>query len=595
MTATSRVSGKKASDHERPAQANAKPLPATVRRGALWSVASAAQLRAANVITTAVIAHILDPRDFGIFAVALTAYTIVYSLGEFGVGSCLVRADLDIDALAPTMNTVAVATSAVQAAAMILFAKPIAVALGSPAAAGPIKAMALVVIIIGIFTIPSTRLIRDFRQDKVFLAEVCSVAASTVVLLLLAKTGSGAMAFAWSRVVGQFVTGCVVFVSAPKDYRFGVTRGALSVLFRIGLPLGMSGFVNYILLNVDYALIGHQLGATALGTYVLAFNVATWPASLLGFMISNVSMPAFSRVKDDADRLKYAIVSALRAISLVVMPMSALTVALARPLVLTLYGTKWAASAKVLSILALYGAISLICLLFANMLAGLGRTRLLLLIQIAWIVVLVPAMTLGVRFGNISGAAFAHIVVIGPIVLPCYLFALRKAAGVRLVALARAVVSALLASLIAALVARGIASQFTNSLAQLIMGLAAGSLIYLVAVAPQAINLLNRGRSEKLYGRRILRFYNKTARLVGLPGSNGPRHSIKGDGRHAPQTLAHGVGRPEDAELGLTDVTRSDESQLAALDLLISLARPVPVIGGPMYLTGPLERYSIDG
>ena len=36
---------------------------------------------------------------------------------------------------------------------------------------------------------------------------------------------------------------------------------------------------------------------------VLAFNVASWPASLLGAVINNMSMPAFSRVKHDPNLL----------------------------------------------------------------------------------------------------------------------------------------------------------------------------------------------------------------------------------------------------------------------------------------------------
>ena len=120
------------------------------------------------------------------------------------------------------------------------------------------------------------------------------------MLFLLAISGSGAMAFAWSMVVGHFVSGCVVVASLPKHYRPDVARSALSVLFRFGLPLGGANLVNYILLNIDYALVGHIMGAVALGSYVLAFNVASWPASLLGAMVNNVSMPAFSRVKHDA-------------------------------------------------------------------------------------------------------------------------------------------------------------------------------------------------------------------------------------------------------------------------------------------------------
>ena len=461
---------------------------------------------------------------------------------------------------------------------MIAFARPIAAALGSVDATGPIKVMALVVMIVGVFAVPSAQLVRDFKQDKLFLAEVISFVPSTVILLLLAKSGSGAMAFAWSRVVAQFVSGFVLFVSVPKNYRPGFARSALSPLFRFGLPLGGANVINYILLNADYALVGHIMGAVALGTYVLAFNVASWPASLLGAMINNVSMPAFSRVKDDAELLRVAIASSVRAVSLVVMPISALTMTLALPLVLTLYGAKWSASAEVLSVLSIYGTISIICVLFANMLVALGRMKAILVVQLVWLSALVPAMVLGVHRGGIVGAAVAHIAVIGPIVLPSYLLVLKRASGVRLTELARAILPALSAALSVAIIANKTASQFASPAVKLIVGLLAGGLIYIIATAPQAIELLNRGRTANLRGRRVLRLYRSSARLVGLPVSTPPKHAARSGTSRAQQASPayQAPGWTERRPARVIEGASADAAQsaAAALALLMSLARP---------------------
>jgi lipopolysaccharide exporter len=561
-----------------------QPLAARVRRGALWSIASTLVLRLASILITAVVAHILSPRDFGVFAVALTAYAIVSAIGELGVASCLIRADLDIDSLAPTMATISLTTSAILAGAMAAFARPIAAVLGSAGAAGPVRVMALAVMLVGVFAVPGAQLVRDFKQNKLFLSNIISFVPSTVVLLLLAKSGGGAMAFAWSRVVGQLVSGCVLIASVPKNYRPGIARSALSLLFRFGLPLASANFVNYILLNVDYALVGHLMGAISLGTYVLAFNVASWPSTLLGAMINNVSMPAFSRVKHDADLLKNAMASALRALSLVVMPMCGLIMALARPLVLTLYGVKWAASAEVLTILSLYSAVSVICLLFANILAGLGRTKFLLVVQLVWLGSLAPAMALGVRQGGIVGAAFAHIAIIGPVVLPSYLFALKRTTGVSLAALAKASLPAFLATVAAALAALGTAEQFADPLAQLITGLVAGSLTYLLAVGPQVIVLLDRGQATRLPVGRVLRLYNMAARLVGLHVGGGPKHSANSGVRRGKQTQER--VRLDRSARPAAEVKR--DRQAVALGVLLSLARLVETADlTPAVLTRP--------
>lgn len=513
-----------------------RPLSARVRRGALWNILGTLLLRLSNVAVTAVVAHILAPGDFGVFTVALTAYAIIANLGELGVASCLVRGDLDIDAMAPTMVTVSVTTSAIFAGAMAAFAPRIATALGSVHGAGPVRIMALVLFTSGIFAVPSAQLTRDFKQEKLFLANVISLLPSTAALILLAKSGSGAMAFAWSRVIAQLIMGCIMAASVDKRYPPGLARSALSLLFRFGLPLAGANFVNYILLNVDYAFVGHLIGAAGLGIYMLAFNLASAPGLLLGNVINSVSLPAFSRVKHEPDLLKNAMTGAVRVISLILMPMCALMIALARPLVLTLYGAKWAATAEVLSVLALYGAISIICVLFANMLTSLGKTEFILAVQILWIGALIPAMALGVHRNGIVGAAVAHIAVIAPLVLPAYLLALKRATGIRLTMLGKAASFPLLAALTAALAARVTAGHFASPLIQLLSGATTGGLVYLALATPQAMAWLSEQQAAKLHRLRIFRIYMTAARSVGLPAGNG--HWRRAGKHRAPRTRA---------------------------------------------------------
>jgi lipopolysaccharide exporter len=520
-SSTSELSSHEVSSQRLPSQGDSPRLSVLVRRGALWNALSTLLLRLVNVVVTAVVAHILDPRDFGVFAVALTAYTIIFSLSEFGVASCLVRADLDIDAMAPTMFTVSLLTSAVAAGTMAVFAKPIATALGSADGAQAIRVMAFAVLISGFSAVPGAQLTRDFKQDKLFLANIISLIPSTVALLVLAKLGSGALAFAWSRVIASGVMCCVMVASVPKHYMPGISRSALSVLFTFGVPLAGANIVNFVLINVDYAFVGHLMGAVALGAYVLAYTIASSPTLLLSSVINSISMPAFSRVKSDPERLKNAMTSALRMLSLILMPMCFLMMALSRPLVLTLYGAKWEASAEVLSILSIYGGISIICVLFANMLTSLGKARFTLAVQLLWLGALVPAMAFGVHWNGIVGAAVAHIAVIVPLVLPSYLFALRRATEIRLTMLGKAILPSLLAGAAAAIAARSIASQFADPLTQLVTGLTVGCAVYVVAAAPQILAWLNQMQAARQRAPRLFRLYDTMARVVRLPANSG--------------------------------------------------------------------------
>jgi lipopolysaccharide exporter len=503
-------------------------LGSDVRRNALWNMAATMLLRLSSIGVMAIVARIMDPHAFGIFAVASTVFVIVSAIGEFGVSSCLARADLDIERLAPTMVSVSLITGCAVAGITFVYARPIAAALGSADAAGPVRVLTITIVLASLFATPTAQCVRDFRQDKIFLANAISTIPSTVLLLVLAKSGSGAMAFAWSRAFGQLIAGSIVVYYTPKSYPPGMTRYALSVLFKFGIPLSAANFVGYILQNIDYALIGRLMGTVILGTYVLAFNMASWSTTLLGGVMNGVSLPAFSRVKHDPVLLKENIITATRAVALIVLPMCTLVIVLARPLVLLMYGSRWQEAATVVPILTIYGVISVMCLLFSSMLAALGKTRVILGVQLLWLVALAIAMWIGVRRNGIVGAATAHVVVVSLLVLPCYLFALRRATGVRITRVCKAVLPATVAAVLAALVSWMLVSRLSTPLLQVLGGGLVGSLAYLSAMLPQAVILFRRDLLSNRKVRRIMRFYHDLGSIIGLeigvPSRHGTRH-----------------------------------------------------------------------
>lgn len=460
------------------------PLGPRVRRGAIWSGANALLLRLANIAIMAVVARLLLPHDFGVFAVAITVHAVVSSVGELGVSAVLARGDVDPEEVAGTVAAISITSSLVLGGAMMLFAEPVAAALGSSEAEGPVRVMALAVLLVGVFAVPGAELVRDFRQDRLFLATVVGFVPANVLLVVLASSGGGAMSFAWSRVVGQLITGAVMVASVGHYYRPVLRREVAGRVLRFGLPLAGANFVGWTLLNADYALVGPLLGPVELGLYMLAFNVASWSTALLGAMINNVAMPAFSRVRDDAQARARAVSSATQAVGSIALPLCALTLVLAGPLVETLYGDRWAEAAPALSILAVYGALFVICLLFGNVLVGQGHPRVLLYVQLAWLAALLPAMVMGVRLAGIVGAGVAHLVVVTCVVLPAYLIALRRWEIARPGQLIRALAAPFAGSCSAGAVAALVSALFAPAFVKLVVGGAAGTLLYAVVMSP---------------------------------------------------------------------------------------------------------------
>ena len=100
--------------------------------------------------------------------------------------------------------------------------------------------------------------------------------------------------------------------------------------------------------------------------------------------------------------------------------------------------------------MALYGILYSFTLLYVNVLVAAGKTSQLLMIQVAWVATLVPAIVLTVPLWGLQGVAGAHVVTIGLVAVPAYVTAIVRATGVRVSSVLRIVLRPVVAAVLAA-------------------------------------------------------------------------------------------------------------------------------------------------
>lgn len=486
MTAAKAVA---ASDGVDEATTNAS-LDGRVRRGSLWLGGNSIVMRVSNILVMVVVARIVAPNEFGVFALAVVAHAAIVTSAELGIGAAIARRDLDADAIAPSAVTISVGLSALFGGLLALFADPVATALGSVEAASALRILSISVALSGVFVVPSAQLQRDFRQDVIFNTSLIGTIVGSGVLIWLALVGDGAEAFAWSRVAGQLITGVLVVVALAKRYAPGWHGPSVGLLLRFGVPLALANLLSQVVTNVDYVFVGHALDLRDVGLYTLAFNVSSWASSVIASVLNGIVLPAFSAVRANDGDVIGALRTSTRVVSLVAFPIAALTCGLAGPLIVTLYGERWADAAGVVVILSVYGAIAAVGQLFANILIASGRTVVLFSVQIAVLVVLLPALWLGISWMGLVGAGLAHVATAVLITLPVYVLSVRRVLGGGLDAMARGAGWPLAAASIAGGVAYAVSLALPQPWLQLLVGGASGGLVYVLLTARQLMLLL---------------------------------------------------------------------------------------------------------
>lgn len=408
--------------------AAAPTLRSKVGRGLAWSTVNTVVGRVGQLFVGVALARLIAPSEFGVFAAALVVLTVVVSISELGVSVAIVQAKdrAEVDRIAPVVTTVSVASGAVLAALMALLAPWLAQALGAPAATGPIRVLALSLVIAGLSATPSACMQREFRQDRKLIADTVSFAVTTAVALAMASADYGAWSLAWSRVAGNVVLFAFTFALASARYRPAWDAALARRLLRFGLPLAGASIVVFAVMNVDYAVIGNILGPTQLGIYVLAFNLSGWPVGAFSSTVRAVSLPAFSELRADPLRHQASFGRALGMLFVPVVPACVLLGVLGGPLVRFVYGSRWSDAAGPLAFLAVVGASRVALELAYDFLVSAGESDAAFRLNLLWLLSLIPTLIVAAHVGGITGVGAGHVVALCLVVLPAYLVVLRR-------------------------------------------------------------------------------------------------------------------------------------------------------------------------
>jgi PST family polysaccharide transporter len=495
-------------------------------RGLRWSLIGAIVGRFGGLALGVVLARLLSPADFGLYAIALGAMYFVMHVNDVGLIAATVQWRGRIEEMAPTATTLAVAFSFAIYALFFAFAPAFAGLAGNPEAAPIVRLLTTVILIDGVTAVRAGYLVRTFQQQRITTANLMGLVVQATVAITLAVHGVGAMSFAAGQVSGALVIGVFVLWSAHMPWRFGFDGAVARRLMNFGVPLAMALGVEAILMNADYVIVGRTLGATALGFYLLAFNISGWAPGVLGTAIRWVSIPSFSRLSEEEGALAPAVHRSITALVTAVLPIGFLTAVLALPLVVFLYGADWVPAAPVLRFLVILGLARMLTQLALDILTGAGATRATLWFNLGWAVALVPALIIGTRADGARGAAIAHALVALLVALPLAFAALRRI-GVTLKPIARGLVRPLLAAAAAGALSTVVrelipGAAFVQLAATGVVGLATYAL--LVVPAEQRRTFIAQGR-ERLRAQRVRN--RVTPAVAGAPtaeGAHQPAH-----------------------------------------------------------------------
>lgn len=378
-------------------------------RGIVWNFLTYGLGKGGVLITTSVLARLLTKGDFGLVSFALIAINYLSVLKDLGLGVALVQRRDNIEEGANTVFTINLILGVFLSGVSYLLAPWMGNYFNEPMVAPVLRWLGLSFFINALGAVHGVLLVRELDYRRKLIPDLGNTIVKAVVSIGLAFAGYGVWALVFGQLLGSLASVILVWIVLPWRPRLSINVAIAGALISFGMSIILGDALSAIIDNTAYVIVGKLFGTEDLSIYTLAFRLPE--VILIGnlWVMSGVTYPAFSSIQNKPDEMKRGSLLAIRVIQLLAAPISVGLLLAADPIVRVVFGEQWVDVIPLLRVLAIYAWIYSIGYHVGDIYKAIGRPYILLILDVLTLVVLIPAILVGSRFGLI-GVVFGHLI-----------------------------------------------------------------------------------------------------------------------------------------------------------------------------------------
>ncbi|GMM93503.1 lipopolysaccharide biosynthesis protein [Qipengyuania sp. MTN3-11] len=357
---------------------------------------------AAQLITwssTILVVRLLDPADYGLFAMSQVVVTALAFLNGYGFAGALIQADsIDERDIGQAFGLLLLTNTAL-AIAQFLLAPLAADYFGQPLLTDILRLQVLLFLVVPFIALPDALLARKISFRFQALASMSGAITGAATALGMAWFGYGVWALVVAPILA-FGARAVVLVLAAKlrnRPRFGF-RGA-GAMIGFGGAMIACQFFWIVQSQADIVIAGRRFEIHDLGLYSEALFLALIVTGRFLPPINEVAFPAYSELHKAGRSLAPYFERVLRSVALITAPIYVGLALTAPEAVLTLFGEKWAEMAPIAQGLALampFFALQIVCSPTTN---AMGQPRIYVMTSACGAAIFVTCFAFGAAYG----------------------------------------------------------------------------------------------------------------------------------------------------------------------------------------------------
>jgi lipopolysaccharide exporter len=384
-------------------------------RGLIWAYTVFFGSRLVTMLSTAILARLLIPADFGLIGYALLLLNFIDATRDMGIKDALIYAPDRVEDTADTAFLMNLLIGLAQYAISFLLA-PLALRfVDDPRIVMMLRAMALTFLFNAAANTHDGLLQKELKFRKRYMPDVYSAVIKGAVSIVMALTGYGVWSLVAGHVIGSIVRMIGKWILQPWRPRFRFFPDRARSLWGYGVYILLYNLLGVGLAQVSQMLIGTLLGAVQLGYYTIAARIPEMILINFSLVLTHVLFPAYTKLKDDRAKLTAGFLMTTKYTAFVTLPIGLGMVAIAPEMVHVVFGDQWGPAVMLTQVLALLGMVVTLPWSAGDVFKALGRPDIatkLLLIEALYTFPLVASLTLGSRLAVMACLADLIAVVI---------------------------------------------------------------------------------------------------------------------------------------------------------------------------------------
>jgi O-antigen/teichoic acid export membrane protein len=459
--------------------------------GASWLVSAKLGGRAIDVVTVLVLARTLTPADFGLTALAMTLIAVADTVLEIPLMQALIRLKSVEKSHFDTAFTLGILRGLLLTTVVLAAAWPFSIIFDDSRLTALVAVLAIGPISRSLYNPAMVKFIQQMSFRQAFTAELTGKVLASAAAIWLVFLGGGYWAIAASSVVGSLATTLITYLLVP--YRPAISLFNFSEFSSFLGWFSSAQVISAVSWQFDRVLLGYFVSKSALGQYTMATDLAVLPTqSMIGPAMTPL-MAAFSRIREDRDRLRNAYLKASRFTMLLAAP-ACLGMSLTSDLIIlaVLGGSKWQEAAIYLQWLSLVTLLTAYYNPLHTLAIAIDRPIVIFRLSAIELCFRIVLISLGFYFYSLMGVVAAR-GTISIIMFVAVLATARKLTGLSMAVqvgnLWQIAVSCLVMALLVLLLRHELAQRGFNSIVELGFTSAFGAAVYAGALFALGVRL----------------------------------------------------------------------------------------------------------